>query len=118
MMQTRIVAWGFALLLITGCAGLTLSVKRGEQLFNDPRLANGTTGKSCATCHANGAGISPGFDTKNTYMLMGLEIDSLAEVISSCNEITMRGEGLEPDSRELSDLVNYLRALKKEAKTE
>src|SRR5574341_671334 len=34
-----------------------LPEERGKTLFNDPKLGNGTAGKSCNTCHPGGKGL-------------------------------------------------------------
>ena len=80
--------------------------------MNDPALGYGTTGKTCTTCHENGEGISKKFDTKRTYKLMGLDIQSLPEVINSCIEITLRGEGINPDGNEMNAIIHYIKYLK------
>ena len=85
---------------------------RGKKLYNDPTLGYGTTGKTCTTCHENGEGISKNFDTKKSYIVMGLEIQSLPEVINTCIEITLRGEGIDPQGEEMKALISYIHYLK------
>jgi len=49
------------MLLVAFCAGMATagesSVELGQKLFNDPKLGNGTSGKSCNSCHAGGQGM-------------------------------------------------------------
>lgn len=88
---------------------------QGEKLFNDPLLGGGITGKTCSTCHADGEGISSDFDKKTKYTIMGLEMNSLPEVINNCIEITLRGESLNPEGPEMKAIIAHIRTLKNPA---
>ena len=100
---------------LTALACLAADYEQGEKLFNDPFLGGGITGKTCYTCHAAGEGIDPDFEHKAKYSVMGLEMHTLSEVINNCIEITLRGEGLDPDGPEMKALIAYIRILKKTA---
>jgi len=43
---------------------------------------------------------------------MGLDIKTLPEVINSCIEITLRGEGIDPEGKEMKALIHYIKYLK------
>ena len=103
---------GCSIIFFSGFSLIMGPIKKGEKLFNDPTLGDGMTGKTCATCHENGAGISVNFDKKSKYSLMGLDIDTLPEVINNCIEITLRGEGIDPKGSEMDFLISYIKALK------
>lgn len=98
-------------MFMTACAWYSTSIKKGEMLFIDPTLGNGTSGKTCNTCHENGEGISADFDKKMQYTLMGLELQSLPDLINNCIEITLRGEEIDPHGEEMQALINYLQYL-------
>ncbi|MDA8165061.1 MAG: hypothetical protein M0017_08525 [Desulfobacteraceae bacterium] len=84
---------------------------RGQTLFGDPALGGSTWGKSCRTCHENGEGLRKGFSGQERFTIMGLHQKGLPEAIDFCIQVTMRGEGLEPGSRDQADLMAYLRSL-------
>ncbi len=96
---------------------MTNGITKGKKLYNDPTLGYGTTGKTCTTCHENGEGISNNFDTKNEYIVMGLKIKTLPEVINTCIEITLRGEGIDPQGEEMKALISYIQYLKRDKKS-
>jgi cytochrome c len=117
MKKTYLLPLIFFSIVQVHCATSTTAVSKGKILFNNPDLGNGTTGKTCTTCHENGEGISKDFDTKKTYTVMGLEIQSLPEVINSCIEITLRGEGIDLEGEEMKNFIHYIKNLKHNEKS-
>ena len=86
-------------------------LERGKTLFEDPTLGGGTSGKTCKTCHEHGDGWDENFSTKQKYQVMGEKLSTLEDVVNYCIEVTLRGEGLEADSRDMTDLIAYLKSL-------
>jgi cytochrome c553 len=74
---------------------------KGKTLFNDPKLAGGTAGVSCNTCHPDGKGLENA----------GARTD-LAKIVNACIVKTNKGKALDPKSAEMADLVAYIKSLK------
>ncbi len=83
-------------------------VLRGKMLFESPQLGKGTSGKTCLTCHEHGRDFSLQTLSKTSFEVMGIELGGIEEVINFCIEVTLRGEGLEKESRDMEDLLAYL----------
>ncbi|MFZ5774740.1 MAG: c-type cytochrome [Thermodesulfobacteriota bacterium] len=81
----------------------------GARLFSEPGLAGSTNGKSCLTCHEGGRDLSPATLARQEYTVMGNRVQSLAEAVNFCIEVTLRGEALAETSAEMKDLLAYLR---------
>ena len=77
------------------------SAELGKQLFEAHSL--GASGRSCATCHANGKGL----DKLDVYDDAGLK-----KMINYCIEKALKGKPFPMDSQELDSLLLYLRSLK------
>ena len=87
-------------------------IEHGRQLFESPALGGGTTGKSCKTCHAGGARLSKNFADQKSYMIMGMEKQTLAEVVNVCIEKPLGGKAIDPQGQDMADLIAYLQTLK------
>ena len=74
---------------------------RGKILFNDPKLANGTAGVSCNSCHPGGKGLENAGDRTD-----------LAKIINACIVKTNKGKALDPKSADMADLSAYIKSLK------
>lgn len=83
--------------------------QRGGRLFASPELGGGTSGKTCLTCHEGARDFEPATMTRERYEVMDIPMANLPEVINFCIEVTLRGEGLDPQGRDMSDLIAYLR---------
>ncbi len=82
-------------------------VEKGKALFNDPKFAGGTSGKSCNSCHPGGSGIDP---TKKEYMKG--KAKSLEEAVNMCIATMMKGKAIDPKGADMANLVAYLKTLK------
>jgi len=87
---------------------------KGKRLFDDPRLGNGNTGKTCRTCHEGGLDLDSGFSARKNFEVMGVKVADAVEAVNFCIEVTLRGEGLDSQSREMANLLAYLEVLAKE----
>jgi cytochrome c len=96
--------------------GISKEESIGKKLFYSPTLGKGTSGKNCTNCHLGGEGISKEFADKKEYNVMGLKMKNLPEVINFCIEVTLRGEGIEPDGQEMRELIKYIKELKGQKK--
>jgi cytochrome c len=85
-------------------------IERGKKLFNDPGL--GTIGKSCNSCHPGGKGLE-GLAAKKEFVIMGKTMKSLEEVINMCIQMGLKGKPLDPKSKNMQDLVAYIKSLAK-----
>jgi cytochrome c len=83
----------------------------GRKLFNDPKLGGGTEGKSCNSCHADGADLKKAASRKK-FMLFESSYNSLEDVVNACIVNTMRGKALPADSVEMKDITAFIRSLK------
>jgi mono/diheme cytochrome c family protein len=85
--------------------------ERGKALLNDVKLGGGTTGKSCNTCHPNGAGLEKAADKKE-FKIMGKTQKSLEEAINVCIEMALGGKAMDPKSDQMKDMAAYMKSLK------
>jgi mono/diheme cytochrome c family protein len=86
-------------------------VDRGKALFNDPKLGNGTAGKSCNTCHPDGKGLE-GIGSKKEWKTPGGTFRTIEQAVNICIEMALKGKALNVKSRQMKDLVSYLMSLK------
>ena len=77
------------------------SIERGKELFSSAAL--GTNGKSCATCHPEGARLTEA---------AGYSEGELKNIINSCISKPLKGKKLAEDSDDLKSLVMYIQSLK------
>jgi cytochrome c len=84
---------------------------RGKTLFNDPKLGGGTSGKSCATCHADGKGLEA-VAGKKEWKTPGGEFKTLEEAVNICVTMALQGKALDVNSEQMKDLVAYLKSIK------
>jgi mono/diheme cytochrome c family protein len=82
---------------------------KGKDLFNDPKLGNATSGKSCNTCHPDGKGLDKAADKE--FNIGGKEQKGLEEAINFCIENAIKGKPLDPESEQMKDLVAYIKSL-------
>jgi cytochrome c peroxidase len=76
-------------------------VEKGKALFNDPKFGGGTTGMSCNSCHPDGKGLEKAADRKD-----------LEKFVNSCIKNPLKGNGIDPKSAEMTDVVAYIKFLK------
>ena len=87
------------------------SVDKGKILFENPKLGNGTTGKSCMTCHDGGKGLGSDLFERKQFTIMGMAQKSLAEVINVCIEHPLGGTAIDAQGGEMQDLIAYIKTL-------
>lgn len=102
--------------LMAGCFIFSVAfaagdAERGKALFNDPKLAGGTTGKSCGSCHPNGKGLENTTDKKE-WKIMGKKYKNLEGAINYDVEKALHGKALDPKSQEIADIIEYIKSLK------
>jgi cytochrome c len=88
------------------------NAEKGKELFNDPKLGNATSGKSCNTCHPDGKGLDNKATDKEDFNIGGKEKKSLEEAINFCIENAIKGKPLDPESEQMKDLVAYIKSLR------
>ena len=84
--------------------------ERGKTLFNDSTLGSGTSGMHCGTCHPDGKGLE-GVAGKSTWKTPVGSFTSLEAAINSCVTAALKGKELDPKSREMQDVVSYIKTL-------
>lgn len=87
------------------------NVEKGKALFNNPKFGNGTSGKSCNSCHPNGEGLEKAADKKE-FNIMGMKQNSLEEAVNFCIENPLKGKAIDPKSAQMKDMVAYIKSLK------
>ncbi len=87
-------------------------VERGKALFKDTTFGSGTSGKSCNSCHPNGKGLEVAGEKKE-FNIMGKKQYSLEEAVNFCIETALKGKAIDPNSKDMKDIVTYIRSLKK-----
>lgn len=75
---------------------------KGKVLFNDAKLAGGTAGKSCNSCHPDGKGLETAAGKKD-----------LEKTINLCVEKALKGKAIDPKSADMADIVAYIKSLQK-----
>ena len=88
------------------------SINKGHALFNDKHLGNGMAGKSCNSCHANGKGLEAA-GSKQMFNIFGEMQHSLEEAVNFCIVNALKGTAIDPKSREMKNIVAYIKSLKK-----
>ncbi len=53
------------------------NLDKGKALFESPNLGGGTTGKSCASCHAGGEGLGNDLFERKEFNFSGMDKVSL-----------------------------------------
>lgn len=86
------------------------NAQRGKALFNDPKFGNGTSGKSCNSCHPGGRGLEAAGE-KTEFNIMGRKQNSIEEAVNICIEIPLKGTPIDPNSQDMKDMVAYLKSL-------
>ena len=104
-----------ALTLVFSFAFAAGNVEKGKALFNDPKLAGGTAGKSCASCHLDGKGLEKAAGKKEWKTPAG-PAKTIEEAVNLCIVNALKGKALEPKSEEMKDIVAYIRSLEKKMK--
>lgn len=88
------------------------SVEKGKALFNDAKFAGGTAGKSCNSCHPHGKGLEKSTEKKE-FNIMGKKQMGLEKAVNFCIENALKGKTIDPKSKQMKDLVAYIKYLKK-----
>ena len=84
----------------------------GKRLFNDTTLGGSTNGLSCNSCHMDGKGIKQA-GTKKYTTFMGQGAGSIEEVVNICITSPLKGKALPAGSKQMQDIVAYIRSLGK-----
>jgi len=87
------------------------NVEKGKALFNDPKFAGGTAGKSCSSCHPDGKGLEKAAEKKE-FGIMGKKQMSLEEAVNFCIMNANKGKAIDPKSEQMKDIVAYIKSLK------
>lgn len=85
----------------SACAIEKPSLEKGKLLFNSPSLAGAVSGKSCGSCHPNGAGLQKAWMNPD-----------LAVQVNTCIAGPLRGRKLDVNSVDMQSLIMYIRSLK------
>jgi len=101
-----------ALALVFSFAFAAGNVEKGKAFFNDPKAFNGTSGKSCASCHPDGKGLEKAAEKKEWKTPAG-PAKTLKEAVNLCIVNALKGKALEPKSEEMKDIVAYIKSLGK-----
>jgi len=102
-----------AALVMAGSLSLAYgaNVEKGKALFESPNLGNGTTGKSCVTCHSGGKNLGKDLFERKHLTIMGMEKENIAAVINTCIEKPLGGTAIDPQGEEMQDLIAYMKTL-------
>ena len=107
MKSTKLILVVSLILMFTAGMAHSGDVKQGKALFKDSNL--GTNGKSCNSCHPGGKNID---GSKETFSIMDSEQDSLEDAVNFCIKMALSGKPLKKDSKQMEDMVSYLKTLK------
>jgi len=85
---------------------------KGKALFTDAGAFEGR--KACNECHPGGRGLEKA-GAKSTFKIMGRTQNSLEEAVNFCIVNANRGKMIDPKSKEMQDMVAYIKSLGKAA---
>jgi len=105
-----------ALGLIVSTVHAAGDVAKGKALFNDPRFAGATAGKSCSSCHPDGKGLEKA-GNKKEFRIMGKTQKSLEEAVNFCIEMALKGKAIDPKGADMVNLVSYIKSVAKKQAT-
>ena len=97
---------------LASAAGNAGSVENGKKLYNDPAFAGSTNARSCNSCHQGGRGLEQA-GTKQYSSLMGIRATSLEDIVNICIKRPLMGKPIAHESREMLDIVAYIKSLGK-----
>ncbi|NWF51773.1 MAG: hypothetical protein HXY47_01650 [Nitrospirae bacterium] len=112
MKALRIGVFAIVVLFLIFSGVFAADVEKGKVLFNDPKFANGTAGKSCNSCHPGGKGLEKAGE-KREFKIMGKTQNSLEEAVNFCIENANKGKAIDPKSDQMKDIVVYIKSLAK-----
>lgn len=92
-------------------------VSKGKALFNNPKFAGGTSGKSCNTCHPNGKGLE-NVAKKKEITIMGKKHKTVEEAVNTCIVMALKGKAIDEKSKDMADIVAYIKSLKGNKKSD
>ena len=101
-----------AVSLVVSFAFAAGNVAKGKALFNDPKFAGGTSGKSCNSCHPDGKGLEEAGIKKEWGTPAGVH-KTLEEAVNTCITMALEGKALDPKSQEMKEIVAYIKSLGK-----
>jgi|Deesub1362A_J573_1020465.scaffolds.fasta_scaffold00093_26 cytochrome c len=84
--------------------------ERGRAFFRDANFADSK--KSCDSCHPNGRGLEKA-GGKKTFRIMGKRQNSIEEAVNFCITRASKGKAIGTRSREMKDIVTYIKSLMK-----
>lgn len=86
------------------------NAENGKALFNNPKAFGGST--SCSACHPGGKGLEKaGMMDRTEWKTPVGTHKSLEEAINTCITMANRGTAIDEKSREMKDMVAYIRSL-------
>lgn len=89
-------------------------VEKGKALFDDPKAFGGTSGKACSTCHPDGKGLEKaGAMGRTDWKNPAGQWTSLEDAVNACITMANKGNALDPKSREMKNVVAYIKSLGK-----
>jgi cytochrome c len=101
-----------AMVCATAFAVKHLPEERGKAHFKNPNFAQGK--KACNSCHPNGRGLDNA-GTKKKFRIMGKTQNSLEEAVNFCIVNANKGKAIPEDSKEMKDIVTYIKSLGRKA---
>ena len=113
MRKLFVVLVGVSLAVLSLSAAQAGNAENGKTLFESPTFGGGTSGKSCASCHADGKKLSADLFEREKHMVMGKEIGSVADIVNVCIEMPLKGKAIKTDSEEMKDILAYMQGLVK-----
>ena len=109
----KLIKAGIIIATLTLCFSIAFAAgdaASGKKLFNDPSLGGSTNSRSCDSCHPGGAKLE-GSATKEWAKNRGAK--SLEEMVNICITSPLKGKALALDSKEMKDIVAYIKSLGK-----
>ena len=100
----------FSLVCSFAYAAQHMPEERGKTVFNDTKLAGGTSGKSCNSCHPDGKGLEKS-GAKKEFNIMGGKQNGLEEAVNTCIEKANKGKAIDVKSEQMKDMVAYVKSL-------
>jgi cytochrome c len=100
-----------SIFVASGIALAAGNAAKGKALFNNPKFAGATSGRSCNTCHPDGKGLKQA-GSKKEFHIAGEAQNSLEDAVNACIINAIAGKAIDPESAEMQDIVAYIRSLR------
>ena len=109
-MKKRIIVLAIVTLTVCSFSNVFAEVnfENGKILFFNNNIAENSSGKSCASGHLDGKGLSKSY-SKNDFYFQGRHMRSIQEAVDFCVVQNVKGKPLGSNSDEMLSILEYIK---------